>query len=170
MSSYLLSSPQDFCSDYDVCPECQLFTPEFDYGAPLDFERHSCALLHVETSKITQLIAGRRQDCHKVFRGRTLLLTSRCVPLLNQTSVGFPSMKYFAHSYAPGAEPVYGSPATQSLLYCCPGNKAIVFSEISKACLPLFKELQKFFLDCKRRPGKGSRKQQIRLHPPAASH
>jgi hypothetical protein len=33
-----------------------------------------------------------------VFRGGTLLLPSRCVPLFNQKSAASPSMKIFAHS------------------------------------------------------------------------
>lgn len=72
-------------------------------------------------------------------------------------------MKYFACSCAPDAKPFYRSPAAGLLLYCYPGNKAIVFSEISNADLLLFKEPRALLPDCKRRMDETNRKQPIRL-------
>ena len=104
MSSYLLSSPQDICSECDHFYRIGLLTQPDLFGQTCSaglvqpgYEKRSWPSRFTQYKENKKTHAGRRQECKKNFRGGTLHLLSRCVSLLNQNSSGSPSMKKLAH-------------------------------------------------------------------------
>src|SRR5258708_14288821 len=99
MSSYLLSSPQDICSECDhfyrigwlIQPNCSARLVQPGY------EKRSGLPASLNTKKTKKRMRGGGKNAKKNFRGGTLHLLSRCVSLLNQNSSGSPSMKKLAH-------------------------------------------------------------------------
>ena len=95
MSSYLLSSPQDICSECDhfyrigLLIQPDLFSQAVKNAAAFP--------LHSMQRKPKKRMRGGGKNAKRIFRGGTLHLLSRCVSLLNQNSTRSPSMKKLAH-------------------------------------------------------------------------